>query len=46
MDNALKALAELARRVQPAEVLRLVRLLESKLEGRDTAQVAALETEQ
>ena len=39
-------LAELVRRVSPAEVARLVRVLESRFEGRETAQVPAQERKQ
>jgi hypothetical protein len=43
MDMAPDTLSQLMRRVPPAEVARLVRLLESRFESRETAQVPAQE---
>jgi hypothetical protein len=47
MDNAGRTnVVELARRFRPAEVARLVRLLESTQDGRSTVQPAAEEGKQ
>jgi hypothetical protein len=46
MDIGPGRIVELARRFPPLELARLVRILESRTDGRDTAQIAARETEQ